>query len=153
MSNSLCPHGQQHTRLTCPSLPPSVGSNSYPLSQWCYLTISSSAIPFSLYLQSFTAPGPFPVSQLFTSGGQSISYSISPSNEYSVLVSIRVDWFDLFAVQGTIKSLLQHHNSKASMSLSLLYGPTLTSIHDYWKSHSFDSLNFCQQWCLCFLIC
>ena len=64
--------------------------------------------------------------------------SISPSTEYSGLISFRIDWFDLCAVQGTLKSLLQHHSSKASI-LSLLYGPTLTSIHDYWKNQNFDS--------------
>ena len=65
----------------------------------------------------------------------SFSFSISPSNEYSGLISFRIDWFDFLAVQGTLKSLLQHHSSKASIpwcSLSFLYGPTLTSIHDYW---------------------
>ena len=70
----------------------------------------------------------------------SFSFSISPSTEYSGLISFRIDWFDFLAVQGTLKSLLQHHSSKPSISsvLSLLYGPTLTSIHDYWKNHSFD---------------
>ena len=67
------------------------------------------------------------------------SFSLSPSNEYSGLMSFRIDWFDLSAVQGTCKSLLQHYNLKASiLQLSLLYGPTLTSIHDYWENHSFD---------------
>ena len=65
----------------------------------------------------------------------SFSFSISPSNEYSGLISSRIEWIDLFAVQGTLKSLLQHHNLKA---LSLLYGPTLISVRDYWKNHSFD---------------
>ena len=70
----------------------------------------------------------------------SFSFSISPSNEYSGLISFRTDCFDLLAVQGTLKSLLQHHSSKASVLqvLSFLYGPTLTSMHDYWKNHSFD---------------
>ena len=75
----------------------------------------------------------------------SFSFSISPSNEYSGLISFRIDWFDLLAVQGTLKSFLQHHSSKASLVLSFLYSPALTSIHDYWKNHSFDftcSLNF-----------
>ena len=69
----------------------------------------------------------------------SFSFSISPSNEYSELISFRMDWLDLFDVQGTLKSLLQQHSSKSINSLvfSLLYGPTLTSIHDYWKNHSF----------------
>ena len=69
----------------------------------------------------------------------SFSFSISPSNEYSGLISFRMDWLDLLAVQGTLKSLLQHHSSKASiLQLCFLYIPTLTSIHDYWKNHSFD---------------
>ena len=68
------------------------------------------------------------------------SFSISPSNEWSGLISFRMDWLDLLAVQGTLKSLLQHHSSKASISsaLSFLYSPTLTSIHDHWKNHSLD---------------
>ena len=68
----------------------------------------------------------------------SFSFSISPSNEYSELISFRMDWLDFLAVQGTLKSLLQHHSSKASSPLSFLHSPTLTSIHDYWKNHSFD---------------
>ena len=73
------------------------------------------------------------------------SFSISPSNEYSEFISFRIDWFDPLAVQGTPKSLLQHHNLKKSfffLVLSLLYGPALTSIHDYWKNHSFDYWTF-----------
>ena len=77
------------------------------------------------------------------------SFSISLSNEYSELISFRIDWFDLLAVQGTLKSLLQHHSLDSLkynatvvqhnfLKVSLLYGPTLTSIHDYWKNHSFD---------------
>ena len=70
----------------------------------------------------------------------SFSFSISPSNEYSRLISFRIDWLDLLALQGTLKSLLQHHSSKCinSSVLSFLYGPTLTSIHDCWKNHSFE---------------
>ena len=66
----------------------------------------------------------------------SFSFSISPSSEYSGLISFRIDWLDLLAVQGTLKSLL-HHSSKVS-ALNFLYSPTPTSIHDYWKNHSFD---------------
>ena len=90
----------------------------YPLSQWCYLIISSSAVPFSFCFQSFATSESFPMSWLFTSGGSKywrFSFSISPSNEYSGLISFRMDWFDLLAVQGTLKSLLQHHSSKASI--------------------------------------
>ena len=68
----------------------------------------------------------------------SFSFSISPSNEYSGLISLKINWFHLLALQGTLKSLLQHHNLKASILWHLFYGATLTSIHDYWKSHSFD---------------
>ena len=83
----------------------------------------------------------------------SFSFSISTSNEYSGLLSFRTDGFDLFAVQGTLKSFLQHHSSKINSSaLSPLYDPTLTSIHDYWKSHSFDKMDICQQSDVCFLI-
>ena len=84
---------------------------SHPSSWWCHPTISSSAIPFSSYLQSFPASGSFLMSQLFTLGGQrSFIFGISPSNEYSELISFRIQWFDLLVVQGTLKSLLLHHN-------------------------------------------
>ena len=77
----------------------------------------------------------------------SFSFSISPSNEYSGLISFRIDWFDLLAVQEILKGLLQHNSSKASIFwvLSFLYSPTLTSIHDYWKNHSFDYIDLCWQ--------
>ena len=94
MSDSLQPHRLQHSRLPCPSLSPGVCSHSCPSSQWCYLTISSSAAPFSFCYQSFPASGSFPMSQLSLSGGQSIGASvssISPSNEYTGLISFRVD--------------------------------------------------------------
>ena len=74
----------------------------------------------------------------------SFSFSISPSNEYSGLIPFRIDWFDLLAVQGTLKSLLQHHSSQPQFLGALLYGPALISIH-YWKKHSFDSMDLCQQ--------
>ena len=115
MSDSLPPQELQHTRPPCPSLTPGVYPNSCPLSRWCHPNISSSVIPFSFCPQSFPASGTFPMSQFFPSGGQSIGacFSISPSNECSGLISFRIDCFDLLAVQGTLKSLLQHHNSKA----------------------------------------
>ena len=71
----------------------------------------------------------------------SFCFSICPSNEYSRLISFRIDWFDLLAVQGTLKSLHKHHNCKASVlqCSAFLHGPTLTSVHDYWKNHSFVS--------------
>ena len=118
MSNSLQPHGLQHDRLPCPSLSPRVRSDLCPLNRWCCLTISSPAAPFSFCLQSFPASGSFLMSQLVTSRDQSIkafSLSISPSSEYSGLISFRIDWFDPLTVQGTLKSLLQHNSSKASI--------------------------------------
>ena len=116
ISGSLLLHGLQQARLPCPSLSPGACSNSCPLSWWCHPTISSSAAPFSFCLQSFPSSRSFPMSCLFASGGQKYwSFSISPSNEYSGLISFRINWFDLLAVQGTLKSLLQHHSSKASV--------------------------------------
>ena len=78
---------------------------------------------------------------------RSFSFNISPSNEYSGLISFRMDWLDLLAVQGTLKSLLQHHSSKNSNSLALsfLYSPTLTSIQDYWKNHCLDETDLYWQ--------
>ena len=115
--DSLWPHGLQHASLPCPSPTPGAYSNSCPSSWWCHPIISSSIVPFSFHLQSFLASGSFPMSQFFASGGQSIGvrFSISSSNEYSGLISFRIDWLDLLAVQGTLKSLLQHHSPKASI--------------------------------------
>ena len=104
----------QHARPPCPSPAPRACSNSCPLSQWCHPIISSSVAPFSSCLQSFPASGSFPDVSQFQSIG-SFSFSISPSNEYSRLISFRIDWLDLLAVQGTLKSLLQYHSSKASV--------------------------------------
>ena len=117
-SDSLWPHESLHARPPCPSPTPGVYPNSCPLSRWCHPTISSSVIPFSSCPQSFPASGSFQMSQFFTSGGQSIksfSFNISPSSEHPGLISFRMDWLDLLAVQGTLKSLLQHHHSKASI--------------------------------------
>ena len=117
VSDALWPHGLQYARPPCPSPTPRACSNSCPSSWWCHPTISSSVIPFSFCLQSFPASGSFQMGQLFTSDDKhwSFSFSISPSNEYSGLISLKVDWFDLFVVQGTLRSLLQHHSSKASI--------------------------------------
>ena len=112
MSNSLQPHEPQHARPPCPSPTPGVYPNPCPSSRWCHPTISSSVIPFFSCPQSFPASGSFQMSQLFASGGQSTEVSASTS----VLPMIfRIDWLDLLAVQGTIKSLLQQHSSKASI--------------------------------------
>ena len=117
MSDSLQPHESQHTRPPCPSQTPGVYSNTCPSSWWCHPAISSSVVPFSSCLQSLQASGSFPTSQLFEWGSQSIGVSASASvlNEHPGLISFRMDWLDLLAVQGTLKSLLQHHSSKASI--------------------------------------
>ena len=118
-SNSLQPHGLQHSRLPCPLPTPGACSNSCPLSLWCHPTILSSVVPLSSCLQSFPASGSFPRSQLSASGGQSIgvlaSGSVLPMNILLGLISFRMDWLDLLVVHGTLKSLLQHHSSKASI--------------------------------------
>ena len=117
MSDSLQPHELQHTRPPCPSPTPGVHPNPCPSSQWCHPTISSSVVPFSSCPQSFPASGSFPMSQLCMRWPKywSFSFSISPSKEIRGLISFRMDWLDLLAVQGTLKSLLQHHCSKASI--------------------------------------
>ena len=118
VSVSLQPHELQHARPPCPSPTPGVHSDSRPLSQWCHPAISSSVVPFSSCPQSLPASESFPMSQLFASGGQSIGVSASAS-----VLSMNIwdwfplgmDWLDLLAVQGTLKSLLQNHSSKASI--------------------------------------
>ena len=95
-----------------PQLPERMQSDSCPSSWWCHPTISSSVVPF-FHLQSFPASGSFPMSPFFVSGGQ--RSVISPFNECSELISFRIDWLDLLLVQGPLKSLFQHHNSKASI--------------------------------------
>ena len=117
VSNTLWLHALEHTRLPCLSPIPEACSNSCPLRRWCHPAVSSSVIPFSC-LQSFPASGSFSnksVLHIRWPKYWSFIFSISPSNEYSGLISFRIDWLDLLAVQGTFKSLLQHHNSKASI--------------------------------------
>ena len=111
---TLWPHGLEHTRLPCPSLSPGVCSDSYPLSQWCYLTISSSVALFSFCLQSFPASGSFPMSRVFTSGGQSIGASASAS----VLPMNIQGWFPL-GLTGLI-SLLSKGLSRVFSSTIML---------------------------------
>ena len=108
MSNSLQSHELQHIKLPCPALSLRVCSNSCPLSQWCYTTISSSVSPFSSCPQSFPASRSFPTSWLFTSGNQSIGASalapVLPMNIQGWFPLGLIDWFDLLAVQGTLFS-------------------------------------------------
>ena len=115
MSHSLQPHWLQHTRPPCPSPTPEAYSNSCPLRQWCHQ-------PSHLLLSPSPPPSVFPSIRVFSNKSVlrmrwpkywSFSFSICPSNEYSGLISFRIDWFDLLAVQWILKILLQHHSSKA----------------------------------------
>ena len=143
MSDCLRLHGLEDSRLPCPSLFPRACSNSYPLNWWCHTTISSSVVPFFCCLQSFPAWGFFPMSRLFTSDGQSIGVSASASVlPVNTQGSFPLGFNDLI-------SLLSRRLSRVfsnipvwinSPVLSLLYSPTLSSVHDYWKNHSFDKV-------------
>ena len=118
MFNSLWSHGMHHARPPCPSLSPRDCANPCPLIWWCHTTISSSVVSFSSSLQSFPASALFSnesILHIRWSKYWSFSSSISLSNEYSGLISFRTDWLDLLAVQGALKSLLQHHSLKASV--------------------------------------
>ena len=117
LSDSLRPHKSQHARTPCLSPTPGVHSDSCPSSPWCHPATSSSVIPFSSCPQSLPASESFPVSQLCIRWPKywSFSFSIIPSKEQPELISFRVNWLDLLAVQGTLKSLLQHHSSNASI--------------------------------------
>ena len=132
MSDSLRPRESQQARPPCPSPSPRVHSNSHPLSQWCHPAISSSDVPFSSCLQSSSI-------RVFSNESTlrmrwpkywSFSFSIIPSKEHGGLISFRMDWLDLLAVQGTLKSLFQHHSSKASiLQPSALF--TVQLLHRY----------------------
>ena len=140
--HSLRPHELQHARPPCPSPTPRVYSDSGPSSQWCHLAISSSVVPFSSCPQSLPASGSFQMSQLLTSGGQSIGVSASASVLH---ITPRTDllWDGLVGSPCSLRdskesSPTPQFTSINSSALSCLYSPTLTSIHDYWKNHSLD---------------
>ena len=144
MADSLRPRGLPHPRPPCPSPSPGVLLK--------LMSIESVMPSYHLILcRPLLPPSIFPSIRVFSNESVlclrpkywSFSFSISPSNEYSGLISLRMDWFDLLAVQGTLKSLLQHHTVQKhqffrASGLKFLYGPTLTCICDYWKDHSFD---------------
>ena len=129
MSDSLRTHGLQHTRPPCTSPTPGLHPDSSPLSHQCIPTISSSVGPFSSCLQSFPASVFSNESALRIRWPKywSFSFKISPSNEHPGLISFRMDWLDLLAVQGTLKILLQHHSSKAS----ILWWSAFFIVHPY----------------------
>ena len=127
MSDSLWPHGLQHTRFLCPPLSPRICSNSCPLSQWCCLTISSSASPFSFCLQSFPASGSFPMGWLFTSGGQSIG-TLALASVFPIYIQ---GWFPL-GLTGLI--------SLQSKGLSRVFSSTTVQKHQFF--HTQEEWNF-----------
>ena len=145
VSNSLRPHGLQQASLPCPSPAPGVYSNSCP-------SVMPSVMPSNhliLCHPLLLLPSIFPSIRVFSDESVlrtrwpkywSFSFNISPSNEHPGLIPFRMVWLDLLAVQGTLKNLLQQLQFKTinSLGLSFLYSPTLTSIPDYWKNHSFD---------------
>ena len=156
MSDYLWPHELQHARLLCSSLSPCVYSNSCPLSQWCQPTISSSVAPVSSCPQSFSFSRSFPVSQLFASGSQNIGASVSaPALPMNIWGWLPLGLTGLISLQSNGLSRVftrPQFESINSLALSLLSGPTLTSLYDYCKKHRFDYTDLCQQGYICFLI-
>ena len=142
MSNSLRPHESQHARPPCPSPSPGVHSDLRPSSHlilWRPLLLLPPIPPsIRVFSNESTLRMTWPKCWSF-------SFSIIPSKEIPGLISFRMDWLDLLVVQGTFKSLLQQFKSINSSALSFLYGPALTSIHDYWKNYSFDYTALCRQ--------
>ena len=134
VSDFLEPHEWQHTRLPCPSLSPGVCSNSFPLSWWCHSTISSSVSLFSSCPQSFPASESFTMSWLFASGGQSIGASTSASVlPMSIQGWLALGWVGLISLlsKGLSSVFSSTTVQKHQFVDSLLYSPTLTSVHDY----------------------
>ena len=138
MSDSLWPHESQHARPPCPSPNPRVHSDSRPSSRWCHPAISSSVIPFFSCPQSLPTSKSFPMSQLFAWGGQStgFSFSIIPSKEIPGLISFRMDWLDLLAVPGTLKSLIVigQYSSPCDRILYDLHPIQLSSFNFYYPN-------------------
>ena len=144
----LCdPHGLQQLRLPCPSLSPRVCSNSCPLLPSYHLILCHLLLLLSSIFPGIRVFSNESVLHIRWPMYWSFSFSISPSNEYSGLILSRIDRFNILAVQGTLKesSPTPQFISINSLALSLLYGSTLTSIHDYWKNHSFDYTELCWQ--------
>ena len=139
---TLQPHGLQHARLPCLLPTPRACSNSCPSSQWCHTPVSSFVIPFSSCLQSFPALGSFPISQFFASGGQILEFQLQhQSFQWIFRTDFLLDWLvgsPCSPRDFQESSPTPQFKSINSSVLSFIYSPTLTSIHDYWKNHSFD---------------
>ena len=149
MSDSLRPHESQHTRPPCPSPTPGVYSNSCPSNGWCHPAISSSIVPFSSCPQFLQASGSFPVSQLFTWGGQntgvSASASVLPMNTQDWSPLGWTGWSPCSPRDSQESSPTPQFKSINFSAFSFLHSPTLTSIHDHWKNHSLDQMDLCWQ--------
>ena len=147
MSESLWPHGLQHARPPCPSPAPQVYSNSCPLSWWCHPTISS-CCPLLLQPSIFSSIRVFSNESVLCIRCPkywSFSFNISPSSEYSGLISFRMDRLDLLAVQGTLKNILHHHSSKALVHRHSVFFMVQLS-HLYMTTgvnHTFDYMDPC----------
>ena len=148
MSKFLQPYGLQHARFPCLSYL----LEFVPIQS---IDLMMSSTHFILCHPLLLLPSIFPSIRVFSNESAlpvrwpkywSFSFSISPSNEYSGLISFRIDWFDLLAVQGTLKSLLQHYSLKASiLQCSTFFMVQLSPVYDYWKNHSFDYMHLCEQ--------
>ena len=147
MSDSLWPHGLQHTKPPCPS-PTSEFTQTHV--HW----VSDAIQPPHPLLSPLLLPSIFSNIRVFTNESVlcirwprywSLSFNISPSNVYSGLISFRNDWFDPLSVQGTLKGLLQHSSKTSVLSTQLFYGPSLTSVHGFWKNQSPDYKDLCWQ--------
>ena len=142
VSDSLQPPESQHARPPCPSPTPGVHSDSHPSSQWCHPAISSSVVPFSSCPQSLPASESFPMSQLFTWGGQSTGVSalasFLPKKSQGYLLQNGLVGSPCSPRGSQESSPTPQFKSINSLALSFLHSPTLTSIHDHWKNHSLD---------------
>ena len=144
MSNSLRPYELQHARPPCPSPTPGVHSDLSPSSQWCHPAISSSVVPFFSCPQSFPASRSFPMSRLFASGGQSIGDSASASVlPMNIQGWSPLGWTGLISLRS--KGLQESSPIPQFKSINSLVLSFLTSIHDYWKNHSFNYTDLCRQ--------
>ena len=149
MSNYLWLHEPQHSRPPCPSPTPRVHPNPGPLSRWCHPAISSSVVPFSSCPQSLPASGSFPMSHLFIWGGQSIGVSASASVCPMDTQDWSLGWTGWISLKSKglsrvfANTIAQKHRFFSTQLSSQC--PTLTSIHDHWKNHSFDQTDLCWQ--------
>ena len=151
--DSLWPHGLHHARLPCPSPCPRAWSNSCPLSWWCLPTISPFVIPFSSCLQSFPATGSFLVSQFLHQMAKVLEFQLQHQSFQWIFRTDLLVWSPCSPRDSQESSPTSQFKSISSSVFSLLYGPTLTSIDDYWKIIALTVQILLVMKCLCFLLC